>query len=899
MASPWQRASILSLLLLPFLSLGCDRREAEPWQVEIGGCETWLQGPVCAIGNNNLRIWITGNTKVEVSLDGQRLALQPESFEGGQKLEIQVPSTARQLTLERSRSRPFELKLTTSQRPEWYETVRSAYFSDLEEAKRILGQTSELNPVDRAWKLVFKARIANREGNHEAAANLNRQAADQWAAAGFPSQAIYELVMGARIHSNDAAYEESRALLAQAKQHLEALRSAEWLPWEPAFQIEHEEANLAFLTGDIRTALAHHEKLAAYASHKIAANDELFLIENLHAQLLATLGRFDDALAALDRLQGLQLNARQDADVRHNYGWLCLLALLADQPAKDPRPFFKEAWTYYENNGSGQQKLITRLNQAEVELEAGRLKEAREFFAEAETWRSHASALERFDLEDLAARLLLAEGHAQAALDVFQALDIVTNRQRQPEQRWRALTGKAVAMAALGQAESAIEVFESTRQLEAQSLLFIPFDGGRETFLARRGRSTRLHLRLLMERAESEKAYQLVRQHRAQTLRLLQRYELLASLDPAKRRLWDRAATEYRKTLQELEQNAEVFTTPGSSQETRRSEGALARGATALGEILDKALAELGLPATAASAPGPQEGQLTVAFFPLEASWLLFAERDDGTVRVERQDGRELALVAPVLLARIRPEIEASRRLKILPWGELDFHALNIGEVPLLAIKPLVYGVDVQGAVPSVTSEGPLRALLVMGDPRKDLSRPPKELENARKTLELRGIQIGAKLLFDQAEAAVVRAELEKADYFHFAGHSYFNEAAGSQSLLSLGMGDLKASDIFTLERVPRQVVLSSCSSGQAKQEAGVEGLGLAQAFILSGSRQVLATSRVVNDRDAASLIEALYSYLDSAPGEIDLAVALQQAQLKQRETAPGSDWQAFRVFEP
>jgi CHAT domain-containing protein len=91
--------------------------------------------------------------------------------------------------------------------------------------------------------------------------------------------------------------------------------------------------------------------------------------------------------------------------------------------------------------------------------------------------------------------------------------------------------------------------------------------------------------------------------------------------------------------------------------------------------------------------------------------------------------------------------------------------------------------------------------------------------------------------------------------------------------------------------------VLSACDSGRSSTEVPVESLGLAQAFLLAGSRAVIASTRQVKDRDLPAFFPELYREWDREPD--DLAAALQHAQLSWRKQHPRADWASFRLFEP
>jgi CHAT domain-containing protein len=147
------------------------------------------------------------------------------------------------------------------------------------------------------------------------------------------------------------------------------------------------------------------------------------------------------------------------------------------------------------------------------------------------------------------------------------------------------------------------------------------------------------------------------------------------------------------------------------------------------------------------------------------------------------------------------------------------------------------------------------------------------------------------------ATASALSGALAGADLFHYAGHGNFSGFAGWDSALPLADGSrLTVGDILTLRRLPRWVVLSACEAGRSSKEAPGEGIGLAHAFLLAGSRAVIASTRVVDDRTARDLLGDLYR--DWQPGT-DLARQLQRAELACRHRDPKADCGSFRLIEP
>jgi CHAT domain-containing protein len=121
----------------------------------------------------------------------------------------------------------------------------------------------------------------------------------------------------------------------------------------------------------------------------------------------------------------------------------------------------------------------------------------------------------------------------------------------------------------------------------------------------------------------------------------------------------------------------------------------------------------------------------------------------------------------------------------------------------------------------------------------------------------------------------------------HFAGHGTFSQQGWSAGL-TLGDGrDLLASDVLAAPVVPDWVVLSGCSTA-ASRPSMVESIGLAQAFLVAGSAEVVATTRPVEDAVAAQFSAAWHASLARTG---DGGVAYRDAV----RAVSHEDWSAFR----
>jgi CHAT domain-containing protein len=209
-----------------------------------------------------------------------------------------------------------------------------------------------------------------------------------------------------------------------------------------------------------------------------------------------------------------------------------------------------------------------------------------------------------------------------------------------------------------------------------------------------------------------------------------------------------------------------------------------------------------------------------------------------------------------------------------------------------------VYPLDV-AAPPPAAETGRVAALVA--DARGDLAAAGVEAEAVAARLRAAGFQVADDLRGRAADAAHVRALLGRADLLHYAGHGELAGRDGFESALLLAGEDrLGVGELLLLPRVPAYVVVSACESGRAPvaDKLAVEGLGVAQALVLAGSRQVIATTRPVADAAARRLMEAVYAQL--RPGEpVDLAAALATAQRAASTADAAGDWAAFRVLVP
>ncbi len=331
----------------------------------------------------------------------------------------------------------------------------------------------------------------------------------------------------------------------------------------------------------------------------------------------------------------------------------------------------------------------------------------------------------------------------------------------------------------------------------------------------------------------------------------------------------------------------------------------------ALEAMLDEALVALGFSnadVPVEALPEPHEGELLLVYFPVRNGLAGFAWTQQGVVghRLGKVESAATpSQLTTTLLQPFEAQINQAKRIRFVTQGPLesvDLHGLPWKGAPLLALVPVVYGVDLpvrSGQTESAPAQG-AAASVIVGDPRGDLPAARREAEQVASELLRRGIN-SRRLSKSEATHTALRDALEDPSTFflHYAGHGFFAGRDGWESGLPLAGGaEFSVGDVLSLVHAPRSIVLSGCETGRTEGDVPVEGLGLGQAFIVAGSTAVVVTTRPLDDRLAERVMAALYTS-DSADPTQDLAQALRQAVLAAANKDPSSDWTSFRVLVP
>ncbi|GGK63921.1 CHAT domain-containing protein [Planomonospora parontospora subsp. parontospora] len=112
------------------------------------------------------------------------------------------------------------------------------------------------------------------------------------------------------------------------------------------------------------------------------------------------------------------------------------------------------------------------------------------------------------------------------------------------------------------------------------------------------------------------------------------------------------------------------------------------------------------------------------------------------------------------------------------------------------------------------------------------------------------------------AARRTVLAALERAGVAHLAAHGTFSARSPLLSGIDLDDGRLMAYDLLRIRTPPELVVLSACDAGMAHAPADGTPLGLAGAFLSSGTRCVVAGLVPVRDDETLALMTVFHGLL-------------------------------------
>ena len=528
-------------------------------------------------------------------------------------------------------------------------------------------------------------------------------------------------------------------------------------------------------------------------------------------------------------------------------------------------------------------QFIAAVNAAEYELQGGDPRKADGLVADIEAEQPGSDVLTAIWRADVLGRWSLARQRPRLALAHFDEQSHQARAVGLAHETFRAEVGAGRALLALGRRDAAVGRLKRAQALLETSMAGIPLGEGRGAFLSGHSDGVRYLIDALVDGNHSDEAMRIVRLTRSAELRLAARLDRVSRLSAAERLQLDESLSRYGKSRRTLEQEAaEDWKLPRAALERVRADREIRAQAAA--STLDQAfrlLVESG--AGRVELARPARGQVHIAFFRGTERWIGLAQTPDGTRAVrlplERLQSSEDAAAA---LARFSPDLSAARRVRIFasgPSDAIDWHATSWRGAPLIASVEVEYGLDVWARLESAGPPNAVRprSALVVADPTVDLIGARAEADTVVRFLAGWRIQ---RLDGHTATRDLLLSELPKVDFIHYAGHA---EQTGSGTLRLANGARVDLGDLLALPRVPPFVVLSACEAGAtASTEGRAQGsmVGLAQAFVASGARAVIAPTRSIRDSDARTFMSTFYAALtspdvDSAPAAFRAAATV------------------------
>ena len=313
----------------------------------------------------------------------------------------------------------------------------------------------------------------------------------------------------------------------------------------------------------------------------------------------------------------------------------------------------------------------------------------------------------------------------------------------------------------------------------------------------------------------------------------------------------------------------------------------------AVSREVERVLAD-GALAPAAPLRRPDSGELLVLAGVFDGTLEVWTHRQGASpARWRRPAPRTPSARLDALAEALAPHLPGIEQVTYLPLGRL--RALPLERVPWqghpLGLQlPVATSLDLGARTPSP----PVGSAAVVADPTGDLAAARAEGEAI--ALALDGpMDVALHTGEAASEDAMVALLTGEAELLHFAGHASFADDGWSSDLALAAGAQLPAWKLLTLERVPPLVSMTACESSRSAYGA-TERLGLAQAFVLAGSRYVVAADVPVDDSLARTFGEAWATALARGADPPRAWLAATRATATAHPTEP---WWSFRLWTP
>ncbi len=892
-------------------------------EATFGGCAAVTaedRGIVCELGEaRELKLVVSRaaldvTIEVETSAKGKStpIASRSEVSLDSVRHTVDVPVSAGQITVRatvKGERSAFRLTVRDAASPPWLGEAKALRSSgELPRARALAVAHLEDGPSTCALAKSLLARISLAEGHSEDAFVLFRAAIALHRSARRLSDVVDDsFALAFALHQRSHRYDEARATLDALSTEL--LLYPEGQAREPYYR-----GILASETGNRRGARVWLQE-AEKRAHTLGMNR---LERHAQAALALEMQVLGHARESLERLRGLErlpeVTGCERVEVANDLGWGALLANESTGDLREDARGPLERAVAAQDCGDVNVKGFAFGNLARLALREGDSSGAQTYLDRARALVTEPRGSERLAWLDLDGQILLSRHLPHAALARFDEELTKANSNAALEAVWSAHLGRARALEALGRRADVVDSLLKAEAVVDRAMLLVPLGEGRGVFVSDHDRSARWVIEHLVTVGRTTEAASVARRSSMRVLGSVARALRIERLPPTERSRWENAVQSYRASREELEAQATTnWKLPtdarGRSAANRKDRESTLRG------LLEAAMAELTTNTndnaeTEVAARGhPPPGDLEVLVHPGKTGWFAIAvDASRATAhRIPDPEGVSLQDLARALLDPIASRIAEAKRVRVRAygaWRRVDIHAMPFHGAPLLASVTVDYPLGLGTRYPLGLGTRPAAVrtesqALIIGDPTSDLEAARGEAE--RVAIEVRRRMRVTTLLGSEATSRGTLARLARVDLLHYAGHGVFAGAEGWESTLPLADGaSLSIGDLLALPRAPLKVVLTGCDA--ARSAGGAEGLGLAQALVVSGSEEVLAPTRPVSDVLGAALAGALYSGSNGDvtcafgdPGSLARATRIALEALRARD--PAADWSAFRVL--
>lgn len=885
--SPWP--------LLILLTWACQPKPEDLIEtLEIVGCRDLRKGPICEIdGPTKLVIWVKvkEGAKVAIKTDHGPAAVKFHPYEDGYRTRFIATATAGAVIVEARRKGidtrrwPLELHEKSELLKEAERLQSEGKEAEAKEKWEVLKDSKE--PREAAEALHKLGLLDLQHGQVASATTAWMKAQGIAEREGLLSRATNELIASAQVLMDGDRDIELAISLQKRMERFLIVDDA-----VGRTNADFSEAVLAYRSGDLRSA---HRRLRSVvgSAERLELTKVSWAALHLNALLLISLGRPDRAWheLSLQRTNNFSaLSACKRASLLQNLSWAGAMAEEAGLfQAPDLDEVLGEALRLYEGScPDAVEASSVHLTAGRVALGRGTLDEAKRHKDAAATPSAMAVSLIRAEFMELDAHLAMANGDPVAALAKYQRLRIESVA---PGMFWRALVGEAVAWGALGKVDDALRAFREAQSVVDSEALAVAIDGGRCQFISSRSLGSLEEVEYLIGLGRVGAALDAARRSRAAAWRSLVTASQIGSFNETDGARWRGAITEYRMATEEIERVLDESW--GRARDMQKGARATLEALRERRrEALDRALGSLEAGETKLRDLGAGNSTLVTVLVSRAANKglrvFVVHGRDTATFLAADLNATDSPDIAGrVLLDPLTPYLEQTKQVQFILDGAayaLDLHAATWRGAPLIETHEVTYSVDAP-----VQERRKKANWLIAADPGGDLPEARAEASLVAEQLQKQGD--GTVLVGEEATTAALIRLLPTVDVFHYSGHARHDPNAGVEGAILLASGSqLTTGDILTLSDVPRRIVLSSCDAARGEATISIQ-LGVAHAFALRGSEQVLAAVRPVGD----TLAKRVSAGIHSAP-LTSLAEALRAIQVESLRDERGSDWSSFRV---